>query len=385
VVLGKDFYANASNYFYSWADDVVFDGTNFILNGTLYSDPTEDFKGLDGLVIPRAYPGNSTEGFFAKIDISGNVLWQKPIETNYNSHSSTYTNIDLDENDNFYIYYTGVKDKLKINGTEYTYDAVKGEKVLIKFDTNGNQSYLKSVDFGNQRAFIDVFGVDKISVTSFTTEANILNYPVNNLSGTNAYVATFGVLDTPYLSPRINYTELSNVVISNNENNDNTFSFDLVSNVNWTATSDQPWLNVSHLNLTGKNVLATSTSGSGDAKITLTADTNIISSERSAIVTLSGNGVASKTVLVTQSGTLGTPSNEFNAVELILYPNPAHTTIAFSKPVKAIEIIDISGKSIKTFESLNASFDISNIAKGIYFIKGKTEEGISFTKKLIKE
>ncbi len=383
VIFGKDFYANASNYHYSWPNDVVFDGTNFILHGTLLANNTANFTGLDGLIIPRSYTGNSYEGFFAKIDVSGNVLWQKSLGVNTTAFSS-YTNIDLDENDNFYVYYTGVKDKLKINGTEYTYDSVKGEKVLIKFDTNGNQSYLKSVDFGNQHASIDVFGVDKINVTSFTTEANILDYPVNTLPGINAYVATFGILDTPYLSPRINYTELSNVVISNNENNDNTFLFDLINNVNWTATSDQPWLNISHLNLTGKNALSTSISGSGDAKIILTADTNT-GSDRSAIVTLSGNGVASKTILVTQSGTLGTPSNEFNVVELVLYPNPAHTTITFSKPVSAIEIIDISGKTIKTFESINTSFDISNIAKGIYFIKGKTQEDILFTKKLIKE
>ncbi|WP_136667328.1 T9SS type A sorting domain-containing protein [Flavobacterium sp. H122] len=384
VVFGKDFYANSSNYFYSWPNDVAFDGTNFILNGTLLANSTSDFVGLDLVTIPRSYTGNSYEGFFAKIDTSGNVLWQRSLGTN-NTAFSSYTNLDLDENNNFYVYYSGIKDKLKINGTEYNFNTVKGEKALIKFDTNGNQSYVKSVDYGNQHASIDVFGEDKINVTSFTTENNILNYPVNNLSSSNAYVATFGILDMAYLTPEKNYAELSAITISNNENNANTFSFDLINNVNWTATSDQSWLNLSHLNLTGRNSLSTSISGSGDAKITLTAETNSSSNERSANVTLSGNGVVTKTILVTQKGTLSNPENEFNTDNIVLHPNPALSTINFSESVKAVEIFDISGKTVKVFNGLNSSFDISNLDKGVYFLKVKTQQDILFTRKLIKE
>lgn len=389
VIFGKNFYANATNYYYSWPNDVVFDGTDFILNGTLLTNSSSNFAGLDGLTIPRSYTGNTTQGLLAKINTSGNVLWQKPVETNINSHISTYTNIDVDENHNFYIYYSGVKDKMKINGTEYNFDTVKGEKILIKFDTDGNQAYLKSVDYGNSHSSIDVFGVDKINVNSYTKENNILGYPINNFDPQflvpKAYVATFGTVTTPYLKPVVNYSEINNVAISNNGSENTTFSFDLVNNVIWTATSDQPWLTLSHLNLTGRNQTNTTISGNADAKITLTAEPNTMGSDRTATVTINGTGVATKTILVTQSGTLSTPSNEFNANILVLYPNPAHSTIAFSEAVKDLEIIDVSGKTIKIFQGFNSTFTINDLAKGIYFVKGKTKNDIRFTKKLIKE
>ncbi|MCG2610224.1 T9SS type A sorting domain-containing protein [Flavobacterium sp. SM15] len=392
VVFGKDFYMNASNVFYSWPNDVVFDGTDFVLHGTLYADPPSDFVGMDGLIIPRSYTENYGEGFFAKITTSGTVLWQKPLETNMDSELSSYTNIDVDENHNFYVYYTGVKDKLKINGTEYNFNTVKGEKVLIKFDTDGNQTYLKSVDFGDHKASIDVFGVDKINVSSYTTENNILNYPINTINNYDnfpnrpkPYVATFGNLNSLYLTPVVNYSEVNNAVISNNGSDTNTYTFNLVNNVNWTATSNQPWLSLSQVNLAGKNTLDTSLSGSGDAKITLTAGPNTTGNDRSATVTLSGTGVTTKTILVTQSGTLSTPSNEFNANALVLYPNPAHFSIAFSEPVKELEITDVSGKTIKVFKGFNSDYTINDLAKGIYFVKGTTQNDSRFIKKLIKE
>lgn len=67
-----------------------------------------------------------------------------------------------------------------------------------------------------------------------------------------------------------------------------TQTFDITANVNWTATSNQTWLKV------------TGTSGTGSAKITLTADANTSASDRVATVTLTGAGLSAKTITIMQ-------------------------------------------------------------------------------------
>ncbi|HLN73586.1 MAG TPA: BACON domain-containing carbohydrate-binding protein, partial [Prolixibacteraceae bacterium] len=69
-----------------------------------------------------------------------------------------------------------------------------------------------------------------------------------------------------------------------------TQTFEITSNVNWTATSNQSWLTVSNAG------------GNGIAVITLTAQANTITSNRSATVTITGEGLAAKTITVTQQG-----------------------------------------------------------------------------------
>jgi hypothetical protein len=67
-----------------------------------------------------------------------------------------------------------------------------------------------------------------------------------------------------------------------------TQTFNITSNVSWTATSDQSWLSVSNL------------SGFGNATITVTAQENTTTSTRTATVTISGAGVGTRTITVTQ-------------------------------------------------------------------------------------
>lgn len=71
----------------------------------------------------------------------------------------------------------------------------------------------------------------------------------------------------------------------------------ILSNVNWTVSVDQSWLNVSP------------TTGSNDNNIIITADANIMFPTRSAIVTISVKDKASQTIIVTQDGCLKTINN----------------------------------------------------------------------------
>ncbi len=75
-------------------------------------------------------------------------------------------------------------------------------------------------------------------------------------------------------------------------------------------------------------------------------------------------------------------SNLFN-----IYPNPSNGILFIeARNIQTIEIIDITGKVVKQIQetSNKIQIDLSNIHKGIYFIKIKTEKGI-VTEKIILE
>lgn len=375
VIWGKNFYANATDSRYAWPNDIVFDGENFIMMGNYYTQTSQDFVGLDLVSVPRIYQNVAYIPFFAKITPTGNVLWQKPLHTD-NSNTGAYTNIELDENKNSYMYYYA-KDKVTFNGIEYSFDAVSGNKVLTKIDNSGNLKYFKSVDGAVYNSnFIDVIGDDKINVTGFTTANNLLNYPVNNNRASNLYIATFGNLDSYYLTPTKDYLQLNNIAMENNPDNANTFSFDLINNVDWTANSDQPWLNLSFLSLTEKNNFKNLISGNGDAKIIMSATTNTSGASRSATVLVSGTGVDSKSIIVTQSFILAT--GETKTFVTTLYPNPTSDllNIETKQNISKIEVYDLSGRLVKSAAGKEKQISVSNLNKGMYLIKMHTENGI---------
>jgi hypothetical protein len=75
---------------------------------------------------------------------------------------------------------------------------------------------------------------------------------------------------------------------------------------------------------------------------------------------------------------------EFNNLKTTFSPNPTTSQITFSQEITNLEIFDIAGKKVKTFESTNITFDVSALEEGIYLLKGKTNDGIIINEKLIK-
>lgn len=77
-----------------------------------------------------------------------------------------------------------------------------------------------------------------------------------------------------------------------------------------------------------------------------------------------------------------------NTTSLQLYPNPVLDTFNINIETSNIRIIDVSGKVVKQFEGTfeaNSSFNISNLVRGIYFVKAKSNKGLESTLKLIKK
>lgn len=375
IIWGKNFYANApaNFYTYSWPNDVVFDGQNFIMMGNLHTEKNSDFVGLDFVSIPRKYPNTYYTPFIAKITTDGIPLWQLPLHANI-ANTGNYTNIAMDDQKNMYMYHF-VKDKLNINNTEYVFDAIKGDKIIQKFDTNGQLKYSIPVDkYMNKTTFIDIMGEDKINVLGATSESQLLNYPIRNNAKSNIYVATFGSLDENYMTPTKNYLELETLSILN-ESTPNQFSFDLINNIDWTIISDQNWLNLSYINQGGKNPQNT-ISGNGDAKITMTADQNNTGSLRSANVICSGDGVAAKTIIVTQEKLLGAAENNISVITM--YPNPTsdYLNIKSDKKITNVQIFDMTGKKIISSKINEGKIDVTKLPKGAYLINLTTDTGV---------
>ena len=53
---------------------------------------------------------------------------------------------------------------------------------------------------------------------------------------------------------------------------------------------------------------------------------------------------------------------------LRMFPNPVSTSFKLNQPIKEVVIYSITGQTIKEFEGSQASYDISNLAPGIYII-----------------
>ncbi len=94
------------------------------------------------------------------------------------------------------------------------------------------------------------------------------------------------------------------------------------------------------------------------------------------------------------SGSVAGIENSASAInEFSVSPNPASTQVTInlnlsSKQNTKVEFIDLTGKTLmyknlgEAYGNVKNSFDVSNLAKGIYFVKVSSSTGIS-TKKLI--
>ncbi|MDO6792596.1 T9SS type A sorting domain-containing protein [Tamlana sp. 1_MG-2023] len=92
------------------------------------------------------------------------------------------------------------------------------------------------------------------------------------------------------------------------------------------------------------------------------------------------------TVMITFDDNLLSVSDETkdNANVFNLYPNPTQHTIHLSSSIHSVQIIDITGKVVKTFSEETKQLDVSQLNSGLYFLKGFSSDGILRIKKFIK-
>jgi hypothetical protein len=138
----------------------------------------------------------------------------------------------------------------------------------------------------------------------------------------------------------------------------------ITSNTTWQVSSNQTWLTVTPLTLAGDGVL------------NINASANENNAARTATITISGNGVPSIEIKVTQAAKTPTGINNSDQNLIQIYPNP--TTDGFiitTDPTPSLlTITDLKGKLVlrQTVEN-QAYVDISTLTPGIYivYIKNK--------------
>lgn len=98
-----------------------------------------------------------------------------------------------------------------------------------------------------------------------------------------------------------------------------------------------------------------------------------------------GNGCSNsaiQSITVDDCASLDEISKEF----FVLYPNPAlnEFSILTSLNVQSLQIVDVNGKTVKSFTNGASTYDISDLVNGVYFVKVKAESMVT-TLSLIKE
>jgi len=154
----------------------------------------------------------------------------------------------------------------------------------------------------------------------------------------------------------------------------NTSTFNIHSNTNWTVLSNQPWLTLSI------------ESGSGNATLILTAQSNLTASLRAASLMIFGTGVSPQAITVLQDISSG--FNDPNDNSLFIYPNPTKDDLNITN-INAgtkISIYDLKGNMLiyKIATSTTCKIDISTLSRGFYTIR-LIDDLMTQTSKFIKQ
>jgi mannan endo-1,4-beta-mannosidase len=143
-------------------------------------------------------------------------------------------------------------------------------------------------------------------------------------------------------------------------------SFNIFSNLDWTATSSKDWLSIDKA------------TGTGNDMVTLTATANT-GSQRVASITVSGSGVQDQVLTITQQ--ILTSMGLMTGIEkkIDIYPNPNHG--AFRVCLNHMDgigfhlyLMNQSGAIMDEFEKRNPGMSFSremnlpNLPKGLYFL-----------------
>ncbi|MBE0648187.1 MAG: T9SS type A sorting domain-containing protein [Bacteroidales bacterium] len=208
------------------------------------------------------------------------------------------------------------------------------------------------------------------------------NYSENTTTATRVATITITVAGLSPQMVTVTQNGAALTLMVSPENQDVTSSsgstmFDVTTNTNWTAMSDASWCTVSP-------------SGTGNGTITATYTENPSANSRMAEITVTGDGILTEKVTVTQEGSgLGIEYKAENT--FAIYPNPTSGIVNLVPgDVSNINmeacILDITGKTLKS-EILSGSskyqMNISNLPEGIYFVRVKDGERI-VTKRIVR-
>jgi len=190
---------------------------------------------------------------------------------------------------------------------------------------------------------------------------------VNGLGPVVVTVTQAGVSPTLMVTP-----ENRNVTVAAGKTN-----FSVASNSSWTAVSNVSWCTVTP-------------SGTGNATIDAVYEENTGLNPRTAIITVTVNGITPVLVTVSQEGTVGITEKMKN--NIVLYPNPNKGKFIIGTNdhdmlMMDLDVMTLDGKVVFSngYKGQNSySIDLSNQPEGCYIVRIRTQEG-TLLKKIIVE
>ena len=145
-------------------------------------------------------------------------------------------------------------------------------------------------------------------------------------------------------------------------------TFDITSNTDWSVSSNQPWLS------------ASPNSGNGNRTITVTAAANTGSTQRNATITVSGTGVATQYISVTQDANRTSIENVGNTTFKAYFMGDVLKVE--SSQAETITIYSISGTMVKVMPKNEGSIEIpfSYSSNSIWIVRGSLSGAIKVVK-----
>ena len=198
--------------------------------------------------------------------------------------------------------------------------------------------------------------IDNSLCGDLDTEISSMDF--SNAKVFKGFIKNIKVFNNPYT----NILNISTDALSITSYTNSTKTFGITSNTSWSVSSSEEW------------VSPNSTIGFGDETITLTAQANTLTTSRTAFVTVSGNGVLTRTITVTQDG-VPTGINKIEMDNIKVYPNPTTGLIEISieEPLGSdykVEVFNALGckilSKILSNTEKSTQIDLSTFPSGMY-------------------
>lgn len=396
-------------------NDITVDENRFVYVTGIFSD-TADFD--PGASVSNLISNGGFDGFVLKLLPSGDLNWVKSVGGTNNDDRSLA--LDLDSNNNIYItgYYREVVDFDPGVGTVSLTSNGMRDCYILKLDALGDFIWVKTIGGGAQDYGKDII-IDDATGNVFVTGEFQFTVDFDPGAGT-ANLVSNGILDAYVLKLNTNgdYVWAKNYG-GNSLENSISISLDPDGNIyttgNFYGTADfDPGVGVSNLIASGSSadIFVLKLNNIGDyvwaGKIGETGDDlgySIAVDDACNIYTtgyffdtadfdpgigtslLNNNGIGRMYSLkLSCQLTTDIKENNSNNNTLLIYPNPTNSqlNIDFNGKIEEINIIDVTGKTIKSLSASNKVIDISDLTNGIYFLQ-VISNGSLITKKIIKE
>jgi hypothetical protein len=258
-------------------------------------------------------------------------------------------------------------------------------------------------------AFDIVTGEQSVEGTTFKIQATLT--PNSTALGSAAYIQStnknrYGVDGTGIDGDKGESITISDLKVIDFDPGTTTYTVDAISDLHFigvtifasNGANDQPVFDIvggtnpGVFNI-GKAVAASATITFGDPYTNAVAVTTTVGSTTGVTAFTLSNGSTEATdsfqiigtnwaLTFTKDTTLGVETISKKDDALTIFPTITDGAFSVNKEFASIHLIDLTGKTVKTFNSSDA-LEVSGLAKGLYIVKLKSDLGAIATSKLI--